>query len=120
MSAGSSEDRDLERLFQQARARDARNAPSFAGVLARSARPSRRRQLWPALVFGVAVAAVLIWRLTPVASREPVFAFVPGEMRVPTDFLLDLANVPRAGEIPQIGVADWYPLPPSAENRRQQ
>lgn len=120
MSPESSQDHDLERLFQAARARDARHAPSFAGVLARSVKPAHRRQLWPALAFGVAVAALVIWRLTPVAQREPVFAFVAGEMRVPTDFLLDLANVPRAGEIPQIGVADWYPLLPSADNRRQQ
>lgn len=120
MTPGSNQDDDLEQLFQEARAYDARKAPSFAGVLARSVRPAQRRQLWPALAFGVAVAALVIWRLTPVAPREPAFAFVPGEMRVPTDFLLDLANVPRAGEIPQIGVADWYPLPPSADNRRQQ
>ena len=120
MNPGSSQEHDLERLFQEARAHDARSAPSFAGVLTRSARPTRRRQLWPALAFGVAVAAIMIWRLTPVASREPAFAFVPGDMRVPTDFLLDLANFPRAGEIPRIGVADWYPLPPSADNRRQQ
>lgn len=120
MSPESSQDDDLDQLFHEARAHDARKAPSFAGVLARSARPAKRRQLWPALAFGVAVAALVIWRLTPVAPREPVFAFVPGEMRVPTDFLLDLANVPRAGEIPQIGVADWYPLPLSADNRRQQ
>ena len=120
MSAGPSQDHDLEQLFQQARAHDARNAPSFAGVLARSTRPTRRQQLWPALAFGVAVAALVIWRLTPVASREPVFALVPGDMRLPTDFLLDLASFPRAGEIPRIGVADWYPLPPSADKRRQQ
>lgn len=120
MSAGSSQDRDLERLFQEARANDARNAPSFAGVLARSAGPTRRRQLWPAFALGVAVLALMIWRLTPMTSREPVFALVPGDMRVPTDYLLDLASFPRAGEIPRIGVADWYPLPPSADNRRQQ
>lgn len=120
MNPESSQDHDLERLFQAARANDARNAPSFAGVLARSARPAQRRQLWPALAFGVAVAALVIWRLTPLASREPVFALVPGDMRVPTDYLLDLASFPRAGEIPRIGVADWYPLPPSADNRRQQ
>lgn len=118
MSAASNEDHDLERLFQAARANDARSAPSFAGVLARSARPARRPQLWPALAFAVAVAALVIWRLTPLASREPVFALVPGDMRVPTDYLLDLASFPRAGEIPVIGVADWYPLPPSADNRR--
>jgi hypothetical protein len=120
MSPESSQDDDLQQLFQRARAHDALNAPSFARVLARSAEPTRRRQLWPALAFGVAVAALVIWRLTPVGPREPVFALVPGDMRVPTDFLLDIASFPRAGEIPRIGVTDWYPLPPSADNRRQQ
>ena len=120
MIPGSSQDHDLERLFQQARSNDARNAPSFAGVLAHSAGRTRRRHVWPILAFGVAVAALMIWRLTPMTSREPAFALVPGDMRLPTDFLLDLASFPRAGEIPRIGVADWYPLPPSADNRRQQ
>jgi hypothetical protein len=42
---------------------------------------------------------------------------VPGQMRVPTDFLLDLASntTTRAGEIPTIGAIDWYPLVPQAE-----
>lgn len=119
MSPVSSQDHDLERLFQQARASDARNAPSFAGVLARAAGRTRRRQVWPVLAFGAAVAALMIWRLTPVASREPVFALVPGDMRLPTDYLLDLASFPRAGEIPRVGAVDWYPLPPSADRRQQ-
>ncbi len=114
----SDADRDLERLFHGARATDARRAPSFARVL-QGRRPAPRRAWWPALAGGVAlVAIVAVWRLTN--TPESPFAIRPGELRVPTDFLLDLVTLPRAGEIPRVGVVDWYPLESTANNRREQ
>jgi hypothetical protein len=117
MSAGP--DRDLERVFQELRAADKPLTPSFLKVL--GGRPSRgpRPLLWPALMTSAAlVAAVVVWRLTP----QPPAPFVlrPGELRVPTDYLLDIVSIPRAGEIPSIGVVDWFPLEASHNNRRQQ
>jgi hypothetical protein len=112
-------DRDLERLFQDVRAADARRAPAFARVMARGTqRANGRRTLWPALAGSVAlVAIVVVWRLT---SHSALYELRPGEMRVPTDYLLELVTIPRAGEIPRVGVVDWFPLESSTSNRREQ
>ena len=116
-------DRDIERLFQEARAADERHAPPFASVLAQrrtAARASRLRFAMAAVM--VMLAALVVWRFTAPNERTPIFAFTPGEMRVPTDYLLDMATYPRAGEIPRIGGSDWFPLPASGDtstdNRR--
>ncbi len=113
-------DRDLEALFQTERAQDARSAPGFTNVLA-GRRVVARRHVTPlrlaaALAAGV-LLAVLVTRLT---KPEPLFAITPGELRVPTDYLLDIALSQRAGEIPRIGTVDWFPLAPSAATRREQ
>ncbi len=112
-------DQDLERLFHEVRAADRQRAPSFPSVLA--GRPSRRPRpvLWPALATSVAlVVALAFWRLT-IPSEAP-FVLRAGDLRVPTDYLLDIVSVPRAGEIPRIGIVDWFPLDASENNRRQQ
>lgn len=113
-------DRDLRELFQTERAHDAESAPDFARVVAgRHAAP--RRRIAPlrlaAALAAVVIVAVLMSRLT---KPRPLFAITPGELRVPTDYLLDLALLPRAGEIPRIGTVDWFPLTPSADTRREQ
>ena len=69
----------------------------------------------------VVLAAVGVWRLVTPNAPKMVIAFTPGEMRVPTDYLLDMVTYPRAGEIPRIGASDWFPLPPvdsSPDTRR--
>ena len=116
-------DHDVERLFRDARAADERHTPSFARVLSQrrtAARAPRLRFAMAAVV--VVLAALVVWRLTAPNERTPVIAFTPGEMRVPTDYLLDMATYPRAGEIPRIGASDWFPLPvsgaASTDNRR--
>ena len=109
------DDRDLERLFLEARADDERHTPSFASMLEPHRTPRRRLRPTPrlaiALAAGVALAAAGVWRLVTPNAPATVIAFTPGDMRVPTDYLLDLATYPRAGEIPRIGAADWYPVP---------
>ena len=105
-------DRDLQQLFVDARAEDERTAPPFAKVIA--PRPTRLHspRIRLALALGVMVlAAVGVWRLRSPNAPEIVIAFTPGEMRVPTDYLLDMATYSRAGEIPRMGPADWFPLP---------
>lgn len=113
------DDRDLRALFRAEKAQDERSVPAFANVLAR--RRASRRHLAPlrlaAALGAVILIAVLLARLT---KPQPLFAFTPGDMRVPTDYLLDLALTQRAGEIPRIGTVDWYPLTASAETRREQ
>jgi hypothetical protein len=115
-----SDDRGLEALFQAERSHDERSAPSFAKVLAER-RAVARRPLTPlrlaAALAAVVLLAVLLTRLT---KPEPLFAFTPGDLRVPTDYLLDLAQSQRAGEIPRIGTVDWFPLTPSVDTRREQ
>jgi hypothetical protein len=114
MSLGS--DRDLEQRFSDMRAVDRRRAPAFTRVMARRSRP--RRALWPALAGSMAIVAVVtVWRLTNVSSPYELRA---GDMRVPTDYLLELVTIPRAGEIPSVGVVDWYPLESSTNERRTQ
>ena len=114
-----SRDRDLVQRFSELRAADKRSAPSFASVMARRT-ATVRRPLWPALAGSLAlVVLVAVWRLT--TTTEP-FELRAGDLRVPTDYLLDLVAVPvaRAGEIPKVGVVDWYPLEPSTQERRTQ
>jgi hypothetical protein len=106
-------DRDLERRFREARAADARRTPSYASALAPRRAPERTSR--PRLALALAAVLMLViagtWRLaTPNAPRAAI-ALTPGDMRVPTDYLLDLAPYSRAGEIPRIGAEDWYPVP---------
>jgi hypothetical protein len=66
----------------------------------------------------ILIVAAGVWRLSINESAERAsFVLVPGQMRVPTDFLLDLATnaTTRAGEVPSIGAIDWYPLVPPPE-----
>ena len=111
-------DRDLSDLFQEQRSAEARRAPSFVRVMAHRSRP-QRRALLPALAGSLAVIAVIaVWRLT--GDTAAPYELRAGDLRVPTDYLLDLVSIPRAGEIPRVGVVDWYPLETSATNRRDQ
>lgn len=105
-------DRDLERLFADVRAAEERSAPTFARVLAARAPAPRAARLRVALAAAAMVLAGVVWwwRAAPSEPRL-VIAFVPGEMRVPTDYLLDMATFTRAGEIPRIGAAEWFPIP---------
>ncbi|MEW5917731.1 MAG: hypothetical protein AB1762_15115 [Gemmatimonadota bacterium] len=116
------QDRDLARHFQEERVRDERRAPSFASVLAGSSPRPHRTVRWPVFATSVAlVALVAVWRLTS-APAVP-FELRAGDLRVPTDYLLDFATFPRAGDIPPIGSVDWFPLndaAPTVETRRQQ
>jgi hypothetical protein len=107
-----SRDRELEGLFDAARARDEPRVPQFATIVA----PRRARGRAPRLGFALAVAATLligvaVWRLATPDQPRLVIAFTPGDMYVPTDYLLEMMSFPRAGEIPRIGAADWYPVP---------
>jgi hypothetical protein len=112
-------DRDLERAFHDVREADRRRAPSFTRVMAGRSMVRRPHSLWPALATSVVVvAAVMVLRIMPRPSTP--FEIRPGEMRVPTDYLLELVTVPRAGEIPRVGSVDWFPLESSTSNRREQ
>ena len=100
---------DLERRFAEAREAEGRRVPSFARVVA--ARPSKGPVSWSRLMLAAAVVAAVAlgtWRFVR-TPNAPAVAFTPGDMRVPTDFLLETLNYPRAGEIPQIGTSDLLP-----------
>jgi hypothetical protein len=107
------DERELRGRFAELRAKEAGVAPPFSRVVA--GRPARRGGRWlvPAMALGaVAIFAVALatWRRAPADDVPPEFALVPGSMRVPTDYFLDLATTMRADEIPTIGSVDWYPL----------
>lgn len=112
------DDRDLRDLFQAQRSSDASRAGSFARTLAPRTRQRPLPRAWLALAAAaVLVASIGMWRLT--LEPEPAFVFRTGELRVPTDYLLELASFPRAGAIPPIGVVDWFPLEPASESTRR-
>ena len=101
-------DRDFEQRFSAARAADEPRAPSFARVMA------PRRSIAPVSWLRVAIAASVVaavavgsWRLAK--PNVDTIVFTPGEMRVPTDFLLETLSYPRAGDIPRIGTSDLLP-----------
>lgn len=111
----------LRQRFAAERAHDAATVPTLARVLAPRRAPSARRLLWPAFALGavaIVIVAAGVWRRTINENGERAsFVLVPGQMRVPTDFLLDLATnaTTRAGVVPSIGAIDWYPLVPQSE-----
>jgi hypothetical protein len=117
-------DRDLAQLFHAERVVDAPHAPTFPRVLAGPAHHRKRTVTWPVIATSAALVVVIaLLRLT--SEPEPPFTLRAGDLRVPTDYLLDLATYPRAGEIPPIGNVNWFPLngtdaSPGAEPRRQQ
>ncbi len=97
----------LEHLFQEARRHDRESAPGFEPLLARprKRRPAARRLVLTAA--GIAALALGIWRVAGPRAQPMPFDFGLGELRVPTDFLLDATPSSPAGAIPRIGMVDW-------------
>jgi hypothetical protein len=111
-------DSDLRERFAAQRAHEASQVPALGRILA--PRRSPRAVLGPAFALGtlaLVFAAVLVWRRTDAPVMEGPFAVVPGELRVPTDYFLEIGGTVRAGEVPAIGAVDWYPLMPGASGR---
>jgi hypothetical protein len=74
----------------------------------------------PALL-GLAAAALLAlavwWGAGSLGRSRPLFEFRPGQLRTPTDFLLDLASTDYLRTIPRIGWGrglDLITLPPES------
>ena len=112
---------ELHRVFHAARERDAAWTPTFERV--RSRRPAiRRRSSWVLAVGAVAAAALVT--MVVVRSRshrtpEPPFTITVGSLRMPTDFLLDVAGVDPLGTVPAIGrTDDWFPSLSGAKGHR--
>jgi hypothetical protein len=101
----SDQDQDLASQFQQQRLDDAARTPSFARILSRRA-PARRRPWVPVLALGAAImviVSVFVARERPNPSKAP-FTIAVGDLRMPTDFLLDVQSVPSIGRSD-----DWFP-----------
>jgi hypothetical protein len=116
-------DRDLRDVFAGARERDRARAPRFERVLA--GRPRSRRtaglRLGPLVVAAAAAALSLgVWWGAQSRGRPSgPFQFRPGELRTPTDFLLDLTSTEYLRAIPRIGRVDGLDLmTPPAEGSR--
>lgn len=96
-------DQDLKDQFRRLRAEDGARTPSFERVQSR--RPVRRRVI-PMLALGAAavvVALVLVTRHRPSPVASP-FTIAVGELRMPTDFLLEVQSVPLIAPS-----NDWFP-----------
>lgn len=111
---------DLRRHFAAERAHDAMTELPFARVLAPRRRMLRRTWLRPAAALGAMAALVVaagVWRRQAGSDAQSTVVLIAGQMRVPTDFLLDLASstTTRAGGVPSIGSIDWYPLVPQSD-----
>jgi hypothetical protein len=118
MSHDHEHDSDLRERFAAERAHEASQVPALGRVLA--PRRSRRVLLRRAFALGTVAlvfAAVFVWRRTETPLVEGPFAVVPGELRVPTDYFLEIGGTVRAGEVPAIGAVDWYPLMPGESGR---
>ena len=97
-------DQDLKNQFQRLRAEDAAWTPTFERVQSR--RSVRRRSviLMPALgAAAVVVALVLVTRHRPSPVAGP-FTIAVGDLRMPTDFLLEVQSVPLIAPS-----NDWFP-----------
>ena len=115
-----SDDRDLRGLFRVARERDRARAPAFERVLA-GPTPARRPmglRLRPLLAVGAALALAVgaWWGVHSARRSRGLFQFRAGELRTPTDFLLDLASTEYLRTIPRIGRVEGLDLlaPPPA------
>ncbi|MEZ4457576.1 MAG: hypothetical protein R2882_13670 [Gemmatimonadales bacterium] len=101
-------DDELQELFAEVRRRESGWTPSFERVRAGSMRrPASRRVGWLAAlaVTASALAAVVWYERQPAA---PAAATV--DLRMPTDFLLDVLGAETLETVPSIGSAtDWFP-----------
>ena len=107
------DDTSLTRRFAEWRASEDARTPAFERVAAGRSRARGRSWRRPVLAFAaLALVAVSIarWRAPSAEIASPQIAFTAGSLRVPTDFLLDQAASVRAGQVPNIGSVDWYPL----------
>ncbi|MGE0439702.1 MAG: hypothetical protein AB7L66_00390 [Gemmatimonadales bacterium] len=101
-------DDDLRELFAEARRRDSAWIPSFERVRGGTARrPAGRRIGWlAALAVTASAVAGVVWY-----ERQPaVPAAATVDLRMPTDFLLDVLGAETLETVPSIGSAtDWFP-----------
>ena len=106
------DNQDLDAIFRAARARDTAWTPGFHRVLNR--RPTPRRRPWllgvGALVAASALVAVVMVRARTHRDAVAPFTITVGSLRMPTDFLLDIAGAETLRSVPSIGRSDdWFP-----------
>jgi hypothetical protein len=108
------DDRPLVDGFRALRERERGRVPSFERVLGRQpSRPPVRRWAPALLVAAMFMLALGVWRERGQGAEETVaFRIEAGQLRTPTDFLLDLAGPELAGGVPSFGrIDDWFGLP---------
>ncbi|MDX2059293.1 MAG: hypothetical protein SFV24_15900 [Gemmatimonadales bacterium] len=106
-------DDDIRELFHGARRADTAWTPSFERVRAgRPRRPAPRGRLLAAAVVTMAAAvvlAVVVRSRAPQVPPELVHMEV-GQLRMPSDFLLDVLGAETLRSVPAIGRSDdWFP-----------
>jgi len=100
----------LRDVFRAERASDQAWIPSFERV--RAARAVHRRRGWlPALGFVCLVTVLVAVGLLRRNPIPPLVRMRVGELRAPTDFLLNLPGAELLETVPEIGnPSGWYPL----------
>lgn len=112
MTENERDDSDLRERFGAARRTESAWTPSFERVRTgrtRRARPRVRLVMVPALV---AAAALVLWLGRPKVQETPEWLRITvGQLRTPTDFLLDVNGAENLRTIPSIGSSEgWFPL----------
>ena len=111
MTEHQREDEDLPQLFERARRAEAGWTPSFERVRRGNLGARSRRGWWliPALVAAVALTVVLV---RPRSPETPEWLRITvGQLRTPTDFLLEVNGADNLKTIPSIGSSEgWFPL----------
>lgn len=107
------DDDTLAERFATSRAQDEASTPHFERVVRGRSRATSRG--WSGAAFACGAVALLVVAIVRVRTQSiertpPLIAFTAGELRVPTDFLLDQAASLRADAMPTIGTVDWSPL----------
>ncbi len=106
-------DDDIRKVFQDARRVESAWIPSFERVRAgRRVRPASRRPLVAAALVTLAGAVVLAVavRNRPAAVPPELVRMEVGQLRMPSDFLLDVFGAETLRSVPTIGRSDdWFP-----------
>lgn len=119
MNQPDREDADLRAAFETVRKVDLTETPPFARVRA-GRRRTERRWSWllvPAAV-AAAVVAIVVARSKPAEPPEWL-QMTAGQLRTPTDFLLEVSGAENLSTVPSIGATGgWFPLDSKSKDNR--
>jgi len=110
---------ELRELFRAERAADEPWTPPFERVMGGPRVRARRRVGWlPVLAAAGLVAAAVAVGISRQPRIPALVRFTAGQLRTPTDFLLNIQGAELLTTVPKVGNASgWYPLPPAPRRK---